>query len=69
MGFGSGTFRGGKPFDVPAYKSGTYSIAANGDGSFVIDGVMSVGGFERFGAGATIFDVVTAASMGSLTFA
>jgi hypothetical protein len=30
---------------------------------------MSVGGFERFGAGATIFDLVKAASMGFLTFA
>jgi hypothetical protein len=69
MGFGSGTFRGGRGVDVLTYKPGTYSIAADGDGSFVIDGVMSVSGFERFGTGATSFYFVTAASMGSLTFA
>ncbi len=69
MGFGSGTFRGGKGVDVLTYRPGTYSIAAEGDGSFLINGVMSVSGFERFGEGATVSDFLTAASIGSVTFA
>lgn len=69
MGFGSGKFFGGQGTDTLTFNTGTYTITYQGNGFYLIGGVMRVKGFEAFGDGASETDFFAAADDGFVTFA
>lgn len=68
-GFGAGTFKGGTGRDTLIFKPGTYAIDRGASrGTYRINGLMTISGFELFGAGASQSSVVAAYSTGFVTF-
>lgn len=69
-GFGRGNFQGGDGIkDTLVFRRGAYTIRDAGLGSYLINDVMRVSGFELFGPGASILSFAAAARAGSVTFA